>query len=219
EISCRLASVSVPGANWATATAYGASSAFMSSAYARAGTRPRRGRAPRPSLHRRVGARRRGAIIVRHRSPDPSRCPMTPSPRPSPPPGTRCALALAALAVATGLGACSPDAAAGPPETPTASGTPSAAASEETTPGPQASASPTPEPDGLAAELAAAVSSGDTAPIEALLSEPTRVVIAASEADVSYSAVDAVLALDYIQPGVGVWDFELAPTVVAGYAA
>lgn len=144
---------------------------------------------------------------------------MTPSPRPSPPPGTRCALALAALAVATGLGACSPDAAAGPPETPTASGTPSAAASEEPTPGPQASASPTPEPDGLAAELAAAVSSGDTAPIEALLSEPTRVVIAASEADVSYSAVDAVLALDYIQPGVGVWDFELAPTVVAGYAA
>ena len=34
-----------------------------------------------------------------------------------------------------------------------------------------------------------------------------------------YSAVDAVLALDYVQPGVGTWDFDLAPDVVDGYAA
>lgn len=143
---------------------------------------------------------------------------MSPSPRPSKLTATRYAVALAALAFAVGLSACSADASADPPETPTASGSPSAA-SQEPSPDPEASGSPTAEPDGLAEQLADAMSSGDTASLEAQLSEPTRVVIAASEADVRYSAVDAVLALDYVQPGVGTWDFALSPAVIDGYAA
>jgi len=70
-----------------------------------------------------------------------------------------------------------------------------------------------------AANLADAVASGNTAAIEGYLTDPTRVVIAASEADVQYDPVDAVLAIDYVQPGVGVWNFHLDPDVVAGYAA
>ena len=34
-----------------------------------------------------------------------------------------------------------------------------------------------------------------------------------------YSAVDAVLALDYVQPGVGTWDFALPASVIDGYRA
>lgn len=140
---------------------------------------------------------------------------MSPSPRPRSATGMRGVIAM--LVIVLGLSGCSADAAAGPPPTPAASGTPTA--SEQPTPDPQESASRAPEPSGLAERLADAISSGDTAALERYVSEPTRVVIAASEADVRYSAVDAVLALDYVHPGVGVWDFDLSPAVLAGFAA
>jgi hypothetical protein len=146
---------------------------------------------------------------------------MTASPRSTPARPPRALLLLAGLAVvAVALTACAPDAATPAPTTPAASGTPSDSPDDE-------SPEPTPSSSGgthggdsaMSADIADAVSSGNTAAIEAYLTEPTRVVIAASEADMQYSAVDAVLALDYVQPGVGTWDFALSAGVVDGYAA
>src|SRR5690606_41408128 len=111
-IPWRLAAVSALGANCATATAYGASSAFMSSACA--------------------GGQMSGmrVIIVRHSPPPEStRCRMTPSPRPTSPSGVARVLALVAglALVAVTLTACGADPARpGPANRPTASDTPSA---------------------------------------------------------------------------------------------
>ncbi|MGN6272126.1 MAG: hypothetical protein ACTHMQ_03460 [Protaetiibacter sp.] len=146
---------------------------------------------------------------------------MTASPRPLLPRGFVRALASAAAlaAAAVVLAACAPDPGMSDPiSRPTASETPD-------DPGDGGSPEPSSTPSGashgagMEGDLADAISSGNTAPIEDYLTEPTRVVIAASEADMQYSAVDAVLALDYVQPGVGTWDFELGPDVVDGYAA
>lgn len=77
---------------------------------------------------------------------------------------------------------------------------------------------PTPDEE-RALDLEGAVASGNTAAIEHYLTDPTRVVIAASEADMQYDPVDAVLAIDYVQPGVGVWTFDLDDALLASYAA
>lgn len=146
---------------------------------------------------------------------------MTPSPRSTTHAGlARRALAVTALALvaAATLSACAPDAEAARREEPTASGSP-ASPSGERSPEPAVTASRPPEELSLTEKLAAAMTSGDTAPIEDHLTEPTRVVIAASEADLQYGTVDAVLALDYVHPGEGPWDFALSPAVVDGYEA
>ncbi|MFT4029300.1 MAG: hypothetical protein QM675_05445 [Protaetiibacter sp.] len=108
--------------------------------------------------------------------------------------------------------------------------TSSPSASESELPMPCCTPTPTPDPTesteptgtavspDMAQNLADAVSSGNTAAIQGYLADPTRVVIAASEADSLNDPVDAVLSLDYIQPGVGVWDFGLDAEVIAGYA-
>lgn len=145
---------------------------------------------------------------------------MPPSPRRTSLPSTvRRPLAVAILAVAVGaLAACTADADALPPGQPTASGTPTAS-SDAQAPEPTATGSSAPEELSMGEQLAEAIASGRTAPIESLLTEPTRVVIAASEADMQYGRVDAVLALDYVRPGEGAWDFALAGTVIDSYAA
>src|SRR5690606_12464306 len=113
----------------------------------------------------------------------------------------RRALAAAALvAVAAALTACSPDAEALPPGQPAASELPSAP-SDDGSPEPTRRRSSEPEELSTREQLDEALSSGRTALVEELLTEPTRVVIAASEADIQYGRVDAVLALDYVQPG------------------
>ncbi|WP_262406229.1 hypothetical protein [Protaetiibacter sp. SSC-01] len=126
------------------------------------------------------------------------------------------AVALAAVA----LTACAPE-----PASPV--GTPSPLDTEPSDGAVDPSDSPSVDPaddadaegDERAQNLADAVASGNTAAIEGYLTDPTRVVIAASEADIQYDPVDAVLAIDYVQPGVGVWDFDLDPEVLSGYAA
>ena len=110
------------------------------------------------------------------------------------------------------------------PTEPTSVSTSPAASEPETPDDGPSSPAPSVDPSGghegdMATDIADAISSGNTAAIADYLTEPTRVVIAASEADVQYSAVDAVLALDYVQPGVGVWDFALDAAVTDGYAA
>ena len=139
---------------------------------------------------------------------------------PSSTPTTRAVLALIGIALAgTVLTACTPGDASPAPSEPTVSDGPSEpAASDDPEPTPSAS-TPTSGPAEMAQNLADAMSSGNTAAIEDYLTEPTHVVIAASEADMQLSAVDAVLALDYLQPGVGTWDFDLAPDVLESYAA
>jgi hypothetical protein len=122
--------------------------------------------------------------------------------------------------VAVTLTACGADPALSEPTNrPTASDTPSAPSDDEESPEPSSKPTGSSHDDGIEGDLADAISSGDTAPIEDYLTEPTRVVIAASEADMQYSAVDAVLALDYVQPGVGTWDFALPASVIDGYRA
>jgi hypothetical protein len=128
-------------------------------------------------------------------------------------------LALAGAAtVALTLVGCAPDAASAPPTTPGGSGTPSIPSDDES-PDATPTATESSSGGGMSDDLADAMSSGNTAAIESYLTEPTRVVIAASEADMQYSAVDAVLSLDYVQPGVGTWDFDLASDVVDAYEA
>lgn len=81
---------------------------------------------------------------------------------------------------------------------------------------------PDDEPDAtatLSQLLAEAMQSGNTGTLEDVLSDPVRVVIAASEADNEKSPVDAILDLDYISPGVGTWDFSLAPDLLERYAS
>jgi hypothetical protein len=145
---------------------------------------------------------------------------MTASPRPplSRPFARVLALAAGLVAAAMVLTACAPDPGmSGPISRPSASEGPDDPDDGES---PEPSSTPTGAAHGsdMEADLADAIASGNTAPIEGYLTEPTRVVIAASEADMQYSAVDAVLALDYVQPGVGTWDFDLEPAVVDGYA-
>jgi len=129
------------------------------------------------------------------------------------------ASAAAAALLLSMVTACTPDAVEPEPETPSASadpGTPSEGASEDPSPSdPEPAVDPGEE---RRANLVDAVSSGNTAAIDGYLAERVRVVIAASEADMQQSAVDAVLSLDYVQPGVGVWDFEIDPELVAVYA-
>lgn len=144
---------------------------------------------------------------------------MTASPSPTRVPSlTRTLAALVGLAVvAAALTACGPDPAVSEPSgAPTASDTPTTPSDDEN-PDPTSTPSGSSDDGGVEADLADAISSGHTAPIESYLTEPTRVVIAASEADLQYSAVDAVLSLDYVQPGVGTWDFDLPAEVIEGY--
>lgn len=132
---------------------------------------------------------------------------------------TRAMLAFAGVAVAVTLVGCSADAVSPPPTAPSASDTPSTPSDDES-PDPTSTATGSSNGSGgMSGDLADAMSSGNTAAIESYLTEPTRVVIAASEADMQYSAVDAVLSLDYVQPGVGAWDFDLASDIVDAYEA
>lgn len=128
-----------------------------------------------------------------------------------------------ACALAVALAGCD----VGPRESPlspdpshSASESPSPRVLEPPSPSPSESVSPV---SGLSADDVAnirdAVSSGNTAAIDGYLTDPTRVVIAASDADSRFSPVDAVLSLDYVHPGVGVWDFDLPPETIAGYRA
>ena len=64
-----------------------------------------------------------------------------------------------------------------------------------------------------------AISSGNTEALEGAFTDPVRVVIASSEADSQLAPLDAVLALDYVQPGVGTWEWELTEAEIDGYRA
>lgn len=140
---------------------------------------------------------------------------MIASPRRSPLRSPSLLAAAAALAAATALTACTPS---GELPGPTTSASPSASESPNASPSPSPSASAVGADEERAANLADAVTSGNTAAIEGYLSDPTRVLIAASEADGQYSPVDAVLAVDYVQPGVGSWEFSPEESVLAVFA-
>jgi hypothetical protein len=125
------------------------------------------------------------------------------------------AVVLAVLA----LTACDPASVLpGPSGSPSASESPTASGSPTPDPTPTGSSGTVVSPE-MTQNLADAISSGNTAAVEGYLADPTRVVIAASEADGPQSPVDAVLSLDYVQPGVGFWDFQLDPQIVDTYAA
>ncbi len=145
---------------------------------------------------------------------------MSASSRPRTTPFSRLAASLAALLlVGVSLSACAPESASSA-ETPTPATTPTDdSVDPSASPDADADAEPEPTGDPRADDLSSAVASGNTAAIEGYLTDPTRVVIAASEADMQYSPVDAVLAIDYVQPGVGVWTFDLDDAVLASYAA
>jgi hypothetical protein len=131
---------------------------------------------------------------------------------------TRHALAVAAFAVAVAvLSGCTADADTDPAGQPPASESPAASDDPSTAPDPTDTS--TPAAPSVSEQLAEAISGGNTTPIEDFLTDPTRVVIAASEADMEYSKVDAVIALDYLRPGEGTWDFALDTAVVDSYAA
>jgi hypothetical protein len=142
---------------------------------------------------------------------------MTASPSRSHSPARASAFLLAALLAGGMLAACT----AGP-AVPSESVAPSASAPSDAATEPSDGPSTTQAPDAddaRAENLADAMASGNTAAIEAYLTDPTRVVIAASEADMLQDPVDAVLSIDYVQPGVGAWDFALEESVLASYAA
>src|SRR5690606_36380061 len=112
-------------------------------------------------------------------SPESTRCRMTPSPRPTSPSGVARVLALVAglSLVAVTLTACGADPALSEPTNqPTASDTPSTPGDDEESPEPSSKPTGSSHDDGIEGDLADAVSSGDTAPIEDYLTEPTRVV-------------------------------------------
>lgn len=149
---------------------------------------------------------------------------MTPSPSRTASPSRTTSLAARAALAATAAALLPVTLTACAPTEPTSASTSPAASEPETPDDGPSSPAPSVDPSGghegdMATDIADAISSGNTAAIDDYLTEPTRVVIAASEADVQYSAVDAVLALDYVQPGVGVWDFALDAAVTDGYAA
>src|SRR6218665_2580053 len=140
-------------------------------------------------------------------------------PRPTNP--LRLATALVVATAATfALAACTPGSPTPGASSPTSvSSDPSDAASGSSEPTDSATDGSTDAAyEEMSANLADAISSGNTAAVEGYLTDPVRVLIAASEADGQYSPVDAVLSLDYVQPGVGSWDFALAPEVIAAYA-
>jgi len=149
---------------------------------------------------------------------------MTPSPSRTASPSRTTSLAARAALAATAAALLPVTLTSCAPTEPTSVSTSPAASEPETPDDGPSSPAPSVDPSGghegdMATDIADAISSGNTAAIDDYLTEPTRVVIAASEADVQYSAVDAVLALDYVQPGVGVWDFALDAAVTDGYAA
>ena len=118
--------------------------------------------------------------------------------------------------LAATLVACAPSDTADP-VSPGESSSATPGAGDET---PTAAETPSDEPDAAVdaeALIATAFTTGDTATLETLLADPTRVVIAASEADGQYSPIDALISLDYVQPGVGFWDFELDQMIVDVY--
>ncbi|QEO10497.1 hypothetical protein [Protaetiibacter larvae] len=130
----------------------------------------------------------------------------------------RAGAALLVVALGTTLAACGLAQQESPPELdPTVSQEPRDLPSAS----PSASPSEDPAADSLTDDditnIEEAISSGNTAAIEGYLADPTRVLIAASEADDLFSPVDAVLSLDYVQPGLGTWDFALPPDTVDRY--
>jgi hypothetical protein len=105
--------------------------------------------------------------------------------------------------------------------------TPSARSTDAPTPSSTPEAEPVEEPAAPAVESAEllranvrdGISSGNTEALEGSFTDPVRVVIASSEADSQLAPLDAVLALDYIQPGVGTWEWELTEAEIDGYRA
>lgn len=122
---------------------------------------------------------------------------------------------LTATAMIGTLAACAPgvpDAAVDPGDSTPSAESPSPLADESTDPASDPVAL-------LRSNLSAAISTGDTDALEVAFTDPVRVVIASSEADSQIAPLDAVLALDYIQPGVGTWEWDLPTATIDGYRA
>lgn len=125
---------------------------------------------------------------------------------------------VAALAMLGSLTACAPGISSGPlepddSESASASAPPLAEPAEEPT-------EAAPDPVALLrTNLSTAISNGNTDALEVAFTDPVRVVIASSEADSQVAPLDAVLALDYIQPGVGTWEWDLSEATIDGYRA
>lgn len=125
-------------------------------------------------------------------------------------------LGIAALALVAALTGCAATGADTPPVA-----TDSGAPSDEPTPGTEPVdevSEPPADPAALLREnLSTAVSTGNTDALESAFTDPVRVIIASSEADSQLAALDAVLALDYISPGVGTWEWDLPAATIDGY--
>ena len=123
---------------------------------------------------------------------------------------------LPAIAVLIALSACAPVSPVGTPPPDEPSPTTSVAPVDE----PVEPTEPEVDPAvALHSTLSAAISSGDTDALDAVFADPVHVVIASSEANSLLNPVDAVVALDYIQPGVGTWEWQLPESTIAGYRA
>ncbi|TXK17115.1 hypothetical protein [Homoserinibacter sp. GY 40078] len=122
------------------------------------------------------------------------------------------ALWLIAVAIAGVLTACSTDI-PGPSESTPPAAAPSATAADPD-PDPEPVGDPTAE---LRAEVIAAFDAGDADSLESRFTDPVRVVIAASEADAQVEPVDAALALDYVHPESGDWDFDVTEEQLDAY--
>ena len=127
------------------------------------------------------------------------------------------ALTLLAVLTACSAGGVEPTPSARGTDAPTPSSSPSSTSDAEPVDEPAAPAVETEEL--LRANVRDAISSGNTEALEGTFTDPVRVVIASSEADSQLAPLDAVLALDYVQPGVGTWEWELAEAEIDGYRA
>jgi len=125
--------------------------------------------------------------------------------------------ALRALALLLALSACAPVSPVGSPEPP-ADPTPTTSTGPDAEPVTEPTPATEPVAD-LRTTLSTAVASGETDALDAVFADPIRVVIASSEADSEVGPVDAVIALDYIRPGSGAWEWELPETTIDGYRA
>lgn len=113
------------------------------------------------------------------------------------------ALALAGLTVGCTPGAAESD----PPPGSSASETPTESDA------PEPSEEPEPEPTSFSDAdrdvIKNAIASGDLGALEPYLRDMTRFTIAASETDVELPPAELISALDYVQPGVGTWNWNL----------
>jgi hypothetical protein len=127
--------------------------------------------------------------------------------------------ALLAIAIATvvAIAGCTPTDPATPSASPSDSGT--TVESPGPSPTPEVSESPAGLSDADYENIAASISSGNTAALEGYLSEPVNFIIAASECCGPVTRVEAINGLDYVSGATGPWTYPIGEPTLASYRA